>query len=111
VISIIPTSTREDVSSYTQRTALDGTEYVIAFDWNDREQHWYMDIADREGVAIATGIKVVCDWPLLRRCVDGRAPAGAIIAIDQSGSGADPGLTDLGARVELLYLDAEELGG
>lgn len=106
---IVPTSAAADVSSYVQRTTLDGVEYVLRFDWNDREGRWYMTLADRDGEPIANGVKVVCGWPLLRRSADARAPAGMLMAVDQSGQGLDPGLSELGGRVPLVYFDAAEL--
>lgn len=104
---IIPTST--ELSSYTQRVVLDGREYTLGFQWNQREAKWYLSLADQDGVAIVHGIKVVADFPLLRTLTDRRAPPGEIWAQDRSGTGADPGLRELGVRVILVYMDAADL--
>lgn len=108
-IQRIPTSTDPELPHYVQRTALDGVEYELRFDWNQREQRWYLRIADADGDVIAGDIKIVSGWPLLRRRRDDRLPPGALMAVDQTGNGEDPGLTELGERVLLLYFDAEEL--
>ena len=105
----IPTSTDPELPHYVQRTALEGTTYVLRIDWNQREQRWYLRISDEDGNVLAGDVKVVANWPLLRRHRDERLPPGSIMAIDQSGKGEDPGLTELGERVLLLYFDAEEL--
>lgn len=105
-VYLIPTSTDP---AYTQRTKLDGVEYVLTFEWNERDARWYFSIADEDGEPIASGVKVVADWPLLRRVVDPRCPPGEIGAVDATGAGEPPGRYDLGERVKIYYYDADEL--
>jgi hypothetical protein len=104
----IPTST--ELPSYVQRTTLEGREYVLAFDWNEREGRWFFDVLDSEETPLAVGLKVVVGFPLLRRKTDPRLPPGDFLAIDTSDTGADPGFAELGGRVRLCYLEAAELG-
>jgi hypothetical protein len=106
---ILEIPTTPSVPAYTQRTTLDGREYAFEFRWNDRDGAWYMHIADSDGQHIRSGIRIVLNWPLLRRVTDPRTPPGSIVAIDTSKQDLAPGLDDLGARVKLLYLDAAEL--
>jgi hypothetical protein len=106
-VLVIPTT--PSVPSYTQRTTLDGREYQFEFRWNTRDSAWYFHIADEQGAHIRSAIKVVLDWPLLRRIVDERRPPGSIMAIDSSGTSTNPTLDDFGTRVKLYYLDAAEL--
>lgn len=102
-------SVPEGLSDWTQRTLLDGREYVLRFVWNTREERWYMTISDQDEVVIAAGIKVVADWPLNRLLTSDAAPPGRLIAVDTSGSGEAPGLTDLGQRVLLAYVEAADI--
>lgn len=95
-----------DVENFTQVTALDGTNYVFVFRWNERAQAWHFDLYTEDGEPIAMGVRVVVSWPLLRRCVSARRPPGELIAVDTTGQG-DPGRSDLGARVQLQYIEAE----
>lgn len=93
-----------DTPLYTQRTTLDGREYILAFDWNGRENRWYLSILDVSGEPLANGIKLVANWPLLRRFTDPRLPTGVLMAIDYSpSSGEPPAFGDLGRRVKLSY--------
>ncbi len=107
-IQLISTSTT--LSSYTQRTVLDGREYGFRFQWNQRAAKWYMDLADAAGAPIVFGVKVVADFPLLRRLTDSRTPPGELFAMDRSRAGQDPGLSDFGTRVQLIYIPAADLG-
>jgi hypothetical protein len=99
---------------YTQIVAMDGTDYILDFRFNERESCWYFDILQIDGTELLKGIKVVCEVPLLE---DYKAnplmPQGEMLA---SASGADkspPGLTELGEgkRVELVYATVEDLAG
>jgi hypothetical protein len=92
-----------DVPLYTMRVVLDEREYEIRMDWNGREGRWYLGINTVEGRSLYHGVKVVADWPLLRRLVDPEAPRGMLVARDFAGSGEPPGFGDLGRRVRLLY--------
>ncbi len=93
-----------DTPLFTQRITLDGQEYILRFDWNGREGRWYLDIGDVDENWIVTGLKIVANWPLTRRCVDIRKPPGDLYAVDFSSQrGEPPILPELGRRVRLLY--------
>lgn len=99
----LPSAT--DTEAFRFETELEGVIFKFAFQWNERDSHWYMTLADSEGAAIVSGIKVVARTPLLRGISDARRPPGDIMAYDTTGAG-DPGLEDLGENVLLLYHEA-----
>jgi|ADGO01.1.fsa_nt_gi hypothetical protein len=101
--------TDPELSSYTQRTVLDGREYILGFQWNQRAEKWSLSIYDQDGSPIALGLKLVANFPVTRRITDSRGPFGTIFPLDTSGEGRDPGLRDLGRRVLLVYLEASDL--
>lgn len=93
-----------DTPLYTQRTTLDGREYQLRFDYNGREDRWYLDILTVDGQKLVTGIKLIGNWPLLRRFTDPRLPPGNLVAVDFSPlEGEPPGFAELGRRVLLTY--------
>lgn len=101
----IPVAT--DTPLYTERVTLDGIEYLIKFDWNDRENRWYMGLFTVTGEPLAVGIKVLANWPLLRRFTGENMPPGVLIAADLSSqNGEPPTYAELGTRVKLLYYPA-----
>lgn len=95
----------------SQRTTLDGRDYLFEIDWNQRESRWYLSMFDQTGDPILQGKKVVAGWDLLRLVIDERRPPGRLYALDYSGTGTDPALDDvgLGKRVELVYADGDEV--
>lgn len=121
---VVPTTVA--FPEYTQRTVLEGREYVLRFIYNEREGAWYLDISDSDENPLMLGMKLVADWNLLRRATDARLPTGELYAVDLAGSdqsedvagrrailqiARDPGRNDLGddGRVELVYVDAAEV--
>jgi hypothetical protein len=102
-VLVIPTFTDP---LYTQRTILDGKEYLFTFDWQDRSERWYLSIHSINEEPLILGIKIVANWPLLRKFPkDGRIPAGELVAVDFAESGEPPGLLELGTRVQLHYYE------
>lgn len=95
--------------AYSQRTILDGREYQLSFHWNQRASAWYLSIADENGVAIASGIRLVVDWPVTRWLVAENAPAGVISVFDLTRSQIEATISDLGTRVAVLYTPAAEV--
>ena len=70
------------MTHFTQQTELDGKTYTFEVEWIERDKFWTLHIGDENGNPLACGIKVVTDWPLLRRDI-GVLP-GQLIAVDPS---------------------------
>ena len=98
------------VSRWSQRTALDGRDYLLTFDWCQRDGRWRLDVADADGVAIVSGVTLVTRGHPLAGVIDTRRPAGDLVVVDATGANdLDPGFADLGARFRLVYFTAAEL--
>lgn len=104
---IVPT-TADGQSHWTQRTQLDGRDYLLTFDWQQRTGLWRCALADADGALIAT-LVLVTDYPLIDRCVDERRPPGELFLRDSRGTTQDCGFSGLGTRFVLAYLTTEEL--
>jgi hypothetical protein len=109
MILIFDTSTDPEVESYEQTEDLDGREYLIRLDRNERDESWSFSMYLTDGTPLALGKKVVLNYPLMFGETDSRLPPGRIFAVDTTASDTDPGLTELGDRVILVYLDAAEV--
>lgn len=97
------------VPSFTQRTSLDGVTFEFEIRWNERESAWYMAIADADGVALRSGVRMAVRWPLLKSVADARRPGGELYLLDIDESGAEAGFDDLGVRTLLFYITAAEV--
>ncbi len=112
-MSVIVLPCRTDLPSYTFEIDLEGRTFGFSFRWNDRAAAWefgvYLPGAYDDDHRLLAGRAVVPDLPLLARFRDPRLPAGEIVAVDTTGTGAPPGLDELGGRVKLLYFDLADI--
>jgi len=98
-------------SCWTQRTALDGTDFVLRFDWSQRTGQWLLTVSDQDGVPIVSGRALTTGTLPLRGVRDSRRPKGELVIEDTTQKNTlDPAFDDLGGRFLLVYVDAAELG-
>ena len=110
MILVVP-SIPNGLARWTQTSALDSVDYVLAFDWSQRAGQWSLSLSSVAGSPIRVGMPLCAGWRLLRGCVDARRPPGELAVIDTTGKGdADPGFGDLGGRFALVYYDRAEMG-
>jgi hypothetical protein len=104
--------TPNGLSRWQQNTTLDGRNYLLTFEWNQRDGGWYLALADAQGSVIATGRRLSTGFPLLREVRDARRPPGELVVADTLASDTrepdDPTFASLGARHVLVYLAAGE---
>ena len=97
-----------DVPDQRFKTALDGETFTLRARWNARAATWFLSIADADG-ELAAGLPLTLGSAPLRQLSDRRLPRGPLLCIDTTGRGEDAGLSDLGARVKVLYYESTEL--
>ena len=101
---------RNDLPYFSLQVSLDDVVYTLTFRWNDRLSAWFMDIGNEDtSVTYSSGLRVVVGYPMAANSA-GRLPPGALIFVDMQGTDADPGIDELGQRVQLLYFSVVELG-
>jgi hypothetical protein len=109
----IPTRT-DGVPHYTQRTALEGVDYLFTFRFGER-RGWVFDLATLDGVRILSGQLVICGFTdMLRRAAMPERPPGQLWALNvqeptEGGAFARPGLFDFGGpdgRCRLFYTES-----
>lgn len=101
----VPTS---DDPFYLQRTSLEGVDYTFEFFWSTRESCWYLDLSTFDDVEIVSGLKLICNTPLLYRLASATRPPGELIVISKTDDDSPPGLEDLiedTGRCSLLYVE------
>lgn len=94
----------DGTARYSLSVVLDGADFRLFFEWNTRDQHWYLSIRDAENESITgcESIRLVRDgWPL-RRIRDVRRPIGELFVLSETVG--DPGLKNLGTDVSLIYV-------
>ena len=108
---------RNDLADYLIGVDLDGASYQLRLWWCDTLSgsviadgastgSWYLSINQPDGTPILQGLRCVCGYPMGWRFVVPGKPPGKLNFIDTTGKGDPPGLTDLGQRVQLIYVSA-----
>ncbi len=89
---------------------LDGTEYLFAFRFNQREGRYYLTLGDPNGTAYASGEALVCNLALFSLASDSRMPPGLLVILPQGPDDSPPGLGEIGPgkRCELIYFSRNE---
>ena len=104
---LIPTKT--DLPRYDFEIELEGATYTFSFDWNDRDEGWYLSVFNAAKNPLIQGRRIVIQYPLLDPHRDSQLPPGVLLADDTSGQNIEPGFEDLGGRVKLLYFSSAEI--
>lgn len=105
----IPLSEGAPLPFFDVQYVLDAVTYTLQFRWNARLEAWFFDVLDEAAATyLVAGVRVVVGWPLTAYR-DLIVPPGQFVAIDTTNSDTDPALTDLGIRVKLYYITAEDL--
>jgi len=82
--------------------------FVLHLRWRDRTQAWYLDLHDTSDAPIVTSKRLAPNSYVTRGLVSSRRPAGGLFVYVRSGDPSTIGPADLGDRVALLYLDADD---
>lgn len=104
---ILPTF--DDSSAYEYLIGLEGRDYRLRYTYSERVDAWHLDVELADGTALATGVRLVANLPLLRRYIDDRLPPGVLVALAMADPPADPGRDDLGEQVVMVYIASDEL--
>jgi hypothetical protein len=106
---VIPTDL--NLRFWTQITTLDGTPYLLTFQYNDRESAYYLSIASSDGSTnYVVGMKLVVGYPLMQPF--GATPPGELFVVSSStANDGPPAVGELGdnQRCLLVYVPEADL--
>lgn len=97
-------------AAFRYRETLEGSQYLFAWRYSPRTASWYLSVYSPDGeTLLAGGVRVVVNWPLLRRHQSPDLPPGEFLAVDMSGENRDiEQQADLGSRVRVVYLSSDD---
>lgn len=97
----------QSVVPFNQEVTLDDEVYRMEFRYNLRDEAWRMTLS-RSGTVLLRNLKVVNSEDLLAQFRhDENVPQNALRVIDLDGRFKDPGATDFGDRVLMVYEEEE----
>lgn len=95
-----------DAPSFKIRTILDGIQYVLKMDWNDRFERWHLSIYSATEVPLVLGLPLHVNSNVNGRFEIEGAPAGLFMLFDNSLKELEGTRESLGDRTVLLYEEA-----
>lgn len=104
-MAILEIPLQPDLYAFEFSITLESSEFLFKFHWNARANGWYWSLYDATGAPVVEGRRFVVSWPLLRNVALANAPRGQLYAVNTLRAGEDPGLTDLGSNIRLLYAE------
>ena len=105
-MQIIPTY---QATQYKEEIELEGTTYILTFQWNTLNEFWSLGIYTRDLVPVAVGIKIVTQYNLTRQIVQTGMPLGDILCQNIVGGFEKIMRNDMGETNELTYYTEGEL--
>ena len=94
------TNQRMDIS-------LDDFPVSMRVKWNERFKFWSLDINDRESTPILLNIRLVTNFPLIKKFALSQFE-GELILVQMSGLPIDPDINALGNTHQLIYITADD---
>lgn len=90
--------------SYEQRTTLDGVDYSMRFQWNERSQAWCFSLFYTDGTALLRNKKVTTNTDLLYTLTGPLRPPGSmqLLCVEPENFN-EPTRDDLGEKFVLTY--------
>jgi hypothetical protein len=86
----------------------DGEEFILEFQYNERDSRFYLSVLDEDETVIAQSIKLVRNVPLLGTNINPKRPAGELFIFD-NGANEEPNMDNLGRGLDLYYISLSEV--
>jgi hypothetical protein len=90
------------------RVTLEGADFTVRLDYHDRQDRYFLSLADADGTIIVAGVKLVANWSVLRGVVNASRPPGMLVILPST-TDEGPTFTGLGRGFSLLYYTAAEV--
>lgn len=88
-------------------TSLNDFPVSMRVKWNERFNFWSLDINDRESTPILLNIRLVTNFPLIKKFALSQFE-GELILVQMSGLPIDPDINALGNTHQLIYITADD---
>lgn len=98
---------RSDFKKYEHTLELEGTTYSFSYTFNRRSNRWSMSILDINGAVVLGGVPILVDIDLTSQYIQENLPPGGFVPINETGTGKNPEIIDLGNDVKMIYVESE----
>ena len=103
-LPIDPTVVRQSM-----RVRLGDRTFIVRTDWRERTGAHYLSLYTADDQPIVLGRRLRIGGFPLAGLVDTRGPDGVLSVVAQSAPSTPPGPTELGARVQIVFVAGDEM--
>jgi hypothetical protein len=96
--------TRNDVFFYSQQVTLENVEHTLTFDYNRREDSWFISFGQEQD--ILTGIRLSGNNDILDKFHHLEVPPGELKILDLDGLNREPTKDTFSTRIVLQYVES-----
>ncbi len=96
-----------ETSDQLLEVELDGRPFLIRIVWNERFGYFSLSVLEADETPIVQNIKMVKNYPLVKRFADVRLPTGDLYFLQENGKAERPGYSDLGVSFGLYYYEPD----
>lgn len=93
--------------TFREIATIENTVYVLEFYFNQRSNHWILDILDEAETPLLLGVPVQTNVPITINFQHLPIPQGILIPFDIQGKSKNADVDDIGIRIKLLYEESE----
>lgn len=97
---------RANVPAQTFDITLNDLAYTLTAKWNSRSEFWTLDIVDENGIDLLVGLCLKLGARLLRAF---NLDIGEMIVVDDTSTGTEASLTNIGISTQLIYFTPDEI--
>lgn len=110
IVTLSPVDPVEQFPRYDYLAELDGAEFRIVLQYDQRPDRWFLSVFDADDVPIMVGLKLVPDFAIgfRHRFAEGAAD-GIFKLIDNEKSGLPCGFEQLGREFLLTFAPIDDL--
>lgn len=96
------------VYTFSESISIDSRTYTLTFTWNHRAKYWSVHVDDSTGARVASGLRLMLEFDLLRRYSKTELPRGQFIAIRDGSEKIDITFDETAKSLHLLYVTEAE---
>ncbi|MGL6011263.1 MAG: phage baseplate plug family protein [Shewanella oncorhynchi] len=92
-----------ETSDQLIEVVLDDRPFILRVMWNERCGYFSLSVLEADSTPIVQNIKMVKNFPLVKRFADSRLPTGDLYFIQENGKTIRPEYSELGESYALYY--------
>lgn len=97
---------QNDIGDFNFKISLDGDSFFFFFQYDARDDSWFISISDADEITLVEGIKMVVDVNLFGQFGHLDIPQGNLFCSNSENPNTEPNIENFGNNIQLFYDEA-----